>query len=96
MRLDKFNNLVPIYSCGAPFDDPHDYIDHLHEALRNLGIVKANRVEFVVFQITGSTKRWWQEFSVELTSWFTFTYLGLDFTAIFEKVYSFHCKGGVP
>ncbi|XP_070046601.1 uncharacterized protein [Nicotiana tomentosiformis] len=62
MRLDKFTKLFPIHFSGAPFEDPQDYLDHCHEVLLNMGIVETNGVNFVVFQKTGSAKRWWRDY----------------------------------
>ncbi|XP_070031979.1 uncharacterized protein [Nicotiana tomentosiformis] len=62
MRLDKFTKLFPIHFSGAPSEDPQDYLYYFHEVLCNLGIVETIGVDFVVFQMTGSTKRWWQDY----------------------------------
>ncbi|XP_070049958.1 uncharacterized protein [Nicotiana tomentosiformis] len=62
LRLDKFTKLFPVYFSGTPSEDPQDYLDRCHEVLRNMGIVKTNGVNFAVFQMTGSTKRWWKDF----------------------------------
>ncbi|XP_070050759.1 uncharacterized protein [Nicotiana tomentosiformis] len=62
LRLDKFIKLFSVHFSGAPFEDPHDYLDRCHEVLRNMGIVERNEVDFHVFQMTGSTKMWWRDY----------------------------------
>ncbi|XP_070041222.1 uncharacterized protein [Nicotiana tomentosiformis] len=62
MRLDTFTKIFPIHFSGSPFEYPQDYLDHCHEVLRNIGIVKTNGADFVVFQMAGSAKRWWKDF----------------------------------
>ncbi|XP_070046756.1 uncharacterized protein [Nicotiana tomentosiformis] len=62
IKLDKFSKLFPVHFSGAPSKDPHDYLDHCHEVLCNMGIVETNGVDFVVFQMTGSAKRWWRDY----------------------------------
>ncbi|XP_070046975.1 uncharacterized protein [Nicotiana tomentosiformis] len=62
MRLDKFTKLFPIRFGGTPSEVPHDFIDRCHKVLCNMDIVESNMVDFVVFQITDSAKRWWQDY----------------------------------
>ncbi|XP_070050826.1 uncharacterized protein [Nicotiana tomentosiformis] len=61
MKLDKFTRLFPIHFSGAPSEDPHDYLDHCYDVLSNMGMFEFNGVDFVVFQMTSSTKRWWKD-----------------------------------
>ncbi|XP_070046930.1 uncharacterized protein [Nicotiana tomentosiformis] len=62
LRLDKFTKLFPVHFSGTPSKDPRDYLDHYHEVLQNMGIVKTNGVDFAVFQMAGSAKRWWRDY----------------------------------
>ncbi|XP_070036919.1 uncharacterized protein [Nicotiana tomentosiformis] len=62
LRLDKFTKLFPIHFSGASSEDPHDYLDRCHEVLHNMGIVETNGVDSVVFQMTGSAKKWWRDY----------------------------------
>jgi len=62
LRLEKFTELFNIHFSGAPTEDPHDYLDHCHEVLRNMSIVETNRVDFAVFRMTGSAKTWWRDY----------------------------------
>ncbi|XP_070055214.1 uncharacterized protein [Nicotiana tomentosiformis] len=62
LRLDKFTKLFPVHFSSTPFEGPQDYLDHCHEVLRNMGIVETNKVDFVVFQMMGSAKRWWRDY----------------------------------
>ncbi|XP_070034484.1 uncharacterized protein [Nicotiana tomentosiformis] len=64
LRLDKFTKLFYVHFSGAPSEDPRDYLDRCHEVLRNIGIVKTNGVNFAVFQITGSAKRGWRDYTL--------------------------------
>lgn len=83
-RLDKFAKLFPIRFGGTPFEDPHDFLDRYHVVLGNMGIVESNGSDFVVFQMHGSTKRWYQKYvrgkptgSPPLT-WDQFSHIFLD------------------
>jgi len=62
LRLDKFTKLFPIHFSGTPSEDPHDFLDRCYEVLQNMGIVESNGVDFAVFQMTGSAKRWWKDY----------------------------------
>ncbi|XP_070046984.1 uncharacterized protein [Nicotiana tomentosiformis] len=62
LRLDKFTILFPVHFSGAPSEDPHDYLDRCYEVLQSLGIVETIGVDFAVFQMTGSSKRWWRHY----------------------------------
>ncbi|XP_070054465.1 uncharacterized protein [Nicotiana tomentosiformis] len=96
MRLDKFTKRFPIHFGGTPSEDLYDYLDRCHEVLHNMGIVKSNGVDFVVFQMIDSAKRWWQEYkrsrptSSPPLTWDPFSQLFL------EKFILFHSKRGVP
>lgn len=57
--LDMFTKLFATLFGGIPSEDPYDYLVCYHEILRNMGIVEYNGVDFLVFQMTSSTKRWW-------------------------------------
>ncbi|XP_070036244.1 uncharacterized protein [Nicotiana tomentosiformis] len=61
LRLDKFTKLFPVHFSGTPSEDPHDYLDRFHEVLWNMGIVETNEVDFAVFQMADSAKRWWRD-----------------------------------
>ncbi|XP_070037159.1 uncharacterized protein [Nicotiana tomentosiformis] len=62
LRLDKFTKLFPVHFSGTPTEDSQDYLDRCHEVLRNMGIVESNGVDFAVFQMAGSAKRWWRDY----------------------------------
>jgi len=60
-RLDRFTKLFTTTFSGASSEDPQDYLDSCHEVLRNIGIVETNGVDFAVFHMIGSAKRWWHD-----------------------------------
>lgn len=62
LRLDKLTKLFPVHFSSTPSEDPQDYLDRCHEVLWNMGIVETNRVDFAVFQMTVSAKRWWRDY----------------------------------
>ncbi|XP_070033004.1 uncharacterized protein [Nicotiana tomentosiformis] len=62
LRLDKFTKLFLVHFSGTPTEDPHDYLDCFYEVLQNTGIVESNIVDFAIFQMTGSAKRWWRDY----------------------------------
>ncbi|XP_070036631.1 uncharacterized protein [Nicotiana tomentosiformis] len=62
LRLDKFTKLSLVHFSGTPSEDLQDYLDRCHEVLRNMGIIESNMVDFVVFQMAGSAKRWWSDY----------------------------------
>ncbi|XP_070025133.1 uncharacterized protein [Nicotiana sylvestris] len=66
LRFDKFTKLLSVHYSGAASEDTQDYLDYCHEVLRNMGIVETNRVDFVVFQMIGSAKRWWNDFMLTI------------------------------
>ncbi|XP_070057789.1 uncharacterized protein [Nicotiana tomentosiformis] len=59
-RLDRFTKLFPVHFSGSPSEDPQDYLDSCHEVLLNMGIVETYGVDFAIFQMTGSAKKWWR------------------------------------
>ncbi|XP_070044860.1 uncharacterized protein [Nicotiana tomentosiformis] len=84
LRLDKFTKLFPVHFSGIPSEDSHNYLDCCHEVLRNMGIVETNGVDFAVFQMTGSAKRWWRDYTLTrpvgspALTWEKFSRLYLD------------------
>ncbi|XP_070055112.1 uncharacterized protein [Nicotiana tomentosiformis] len=62
LRLDKFTKFFPVHFSGTPTEDPQDYLDRCYEVLQNMGIVESSGVNFIVFQMTGSAKRWWRDY----------------------------------
>ncbi|XP_070040429.1 uncharacterized protein [Nicotiana tomentosiformis] len=64
LRLDKFTKLFRVHFSGIPSEDPQDYLERCHKVLRNMGIVEINGVDFDVFQMTGSAKRWWRDYTL--------------------------------
>ncbi|XP_070046373.1 uncharacterized protein [Nicotiana tomentosiformis] len=61
-RLDRFIKLFPVHFSGASSEDPQEYLDNCYEAIRNMGIVETNGVNFTAFQMTGSAKKWWRDY----------------------------------
>ncbi|XP_070028623.1 uncharacterized protein [Nicotiana sylvestris] len=61
-RLDRFTKLFTTTYGGTSSEDPQDYLDTYHEVLRNMGIVETNVVDFAAFRLSGSAKRWWNDF----------------------------------
>lgn len=58
-RMDRFKNLSPPHFSSTPSEDAQDFLDRCHEILCNLGLVESNGVDFIVFHMHGSSKRWW-------------------------------------
>ncbi|XP_070032008.1 uncharacterized protein [Nicotiana tomentosiformis] len=84
LRLDKFTKLFLVHFSGTPSEDPQDYLDRCHEVLQNMGIVETNGVDFPMFRMMGSAKRWWRDYMLtrpaglpELT-WDQFSQLFLE------------------
>ncbi|XP_070040855.1 uncharacterized protein [Nicotiana tomentosiformis] len=84
LRFDKFTKIFPVQFSSAPFEYPQDYLYRCHEVLRNMGIVETNGVDFAVFQMTGSTKRWWRDYMLTTPAgspaltWYRFSQLFLE------------------
>ncbi|XP_070032689.1 uncharacterized protein [Nicotiana tomentosiformis] len=84
LRLDKFTKLFPVHFSGATSEDPQDYLDCCHEVLRNMGIIETNGVDFAVFWMIGSAKRWWRDYmltrpaSSSALTWDQFSHLFLE------------------
>ncbi|XP_070034228.1 uncharacterized protein [Nicotiana tomentosiformis] len=53
-----------VHFSGTLSKDPQDYLDRCYVVLLNMGIVETNGVDFAVFQMTSSVKRWWLDYTL--------------------------------
>ncbi|XP_070057684.1 uncharacterized protein [Nicotiana tomentosiformis] len=82
--LDRWTRLHSPVFRGERHEDAQDFIDRCRDRLHNMRILESHRVDFTIFQLEGTARRWWQSYFVGRPAysppktWSQFTQFFLD------------------